>query len=46
MNPAYHPAPAKPATGDLPHVHAAAGGPAITVPSWVRDRPESSLQSV
>jgi hypothetical protein len=46
VNPAYNPAPAKPAAGDLPHVHAAAGGPAITVPSWVRDqrRPAEELQ--
>ena len=43
---AYNPAPARQATGDLPHVHAAAGGPAITVPSWVRDqrRPAEELQ--
>jgi hypothetical protein len=47
LDPAYRPAPARPAPGDLPHVHAAAGGPAITVPSWVRDqRGEGSLQSV
>ena len=47
LDPAYRPAPAKPAPGvDLPHVHAAAGGPAITVPSWVRDqrRPAEELQ--
>ena len=47
LDPAYRPAPAKPAPGaDLPHVHAAAGGPAITVPSWVRDqrRPVEELQ--
>jgi len=43
---AYRPAPARQASGDLPHVHAAAGGPAITVPSWVRDqrRPAEELQ--
>src|SRR6478609_6415634 len=41
LDPAYRPAPAKPAPGDLPHVHAAAGGPAITVPSWVRQQGRS-----
>jgi hypothetical protein len=42
LDPAYRPAPAKPAPGDLPHVHAAAGGPAITVPSWVRQQGRSA----
>jgi hypothetical protein len=47
LDPAYRPAPALPAPGaDLPHVHAAAGGPAITVPSWVRQQGEDNLQSV
>jgi hypothetical protein len=46
LDAAYQPAPARPAHGDLPHVHAAAGGPAIIVPSWVREqrRPAEELQ--
>jgi predicted TIM-barrel fold metal-dependent hydrolase len=46
LDPAYRPAPAQPAPGGPPHVHAAAGGPAITVPSWVRqrERPAGELQ--
>jgi uncharacterized protein len=46
LDPAYRPAPAQPAPGGPPHVHAAAGGPAITVPSWVRQqqRPADELQ--
>jgi hypothetical protein len=46
LDAAFRPAPAQPPQGELPHVHAAAGGPAIIVPSWVREQRESSLQSV
>ncbi|MEV8517650.1 amidohydrolase family protein [Dactylosporangium sp. NPDC051484] len=38
IDPKFQPAPAEPAFEDIPHVHAAAGGPAIVVPTWVRDK--------
>jgi hypothetical protein len=39
----FRPAPDRPSR-DIPYVRAAAGGPPIVVPSWVRDREERELQ--
>jgi len=41
LDPAFNPAPGGPVKGEIPHLHAAAGGPAIIVPSWVRDQQQT-----
>jgi len=46
VDPKYNPAPAEPVAGEIPHVHGASGGPAIIVPSWVREERESSTGSL
>jgi hypothetical protein len=44
--PTFSPAPMASTSDDTPNVHAAAGGPAIIVPSWLRDRPRADSQTL
>jgi predicted TIM-barrel fold metal-dependent hydrolase len=41
IDPKFNPAPAVP-SATVPHVHAAAGGPPIVLPTWVRERRQPS----